>query len=327
MLTFLTLSLVFFMPHSFAQSSYVSAPSVQWSKTYTTGYLYEVVQADDASYMAAGGDRLVKVDNSGNILWEKQLPPVLPSDPQQYRYSANDIHALTKTIDGGYALAGHASNRNNSDEETSAAVLIKTDSKGAIQWNKTYGVHSQTWGFSLVQTIDKGYVLAGMAHTIPNSTMSDFSQTDIVLIKTDENGNEQWTQNFGDSQSTDIAFSVIESSDGGFAFAGQTKPGTTYNESYYYIVKTAPLSPTNSPTASSSPSAMPDLSLEILAVIMAILVAAICIVVTKFWNRNSVPSMRNIGRVPIFRFFQVKVKRTHILNFYSAISAHLKQPG
>jgi hypothetical protein len=125
---------------------------VQWQKSFKTGNLYTVAQANDGNYVAVGANRLIKLDTSGNILWDKELPPVLPNDPKQYRYSANDIHALTKTTDGGYALAGHAVNENYSNEETSAALLIKTDSKGVIQWNKTYGAEWHTWAFSVAQT-------------------------------------------------------------------------------------------------------------------------------------------------------------------------------
>lgn len=259
---------------------------MQWSKTFETGHFKVAVQANDGNYVVAGGNRIVKVDTSGNILWDKELPPVLPNDPQQYRYSANDIYSLTKTTDRGYALAGHAFNKNNSNQETSAAVLIKTDSAGAIQWNKTYGADRQTWIFSIVQTSDNGYALAGMAHTVPNSTLNEFSQTDMMLIKTDANGNEQWIQTFGGSQETDIAFSVIESTDGGFALAGQNKPGTRYNESYYYIVRTTHFSSTDSPTTNSPPIENPALSIEILAAIIAILVAAIIMVILALIKVN-----------------------------------------
>jgi hypothetical protein len=100
------------------------------------------------------------------------------------------MYALVKTSDGGYALAGHAVNSSR-NFSTSAAILIKTDSAGNILWNRTYGVDKQTWAFSIVQTIDNGYALTGMAHTLPNPEINHFKQTDMVLIKTDMNGNEQ----------------------------------------------------------------------------------------------------------------------------------------
>ncbi len=242
---------------------------MQWSKMYGSSYsdfFHAVVQADDGNYVAVAGDRLVKVDASGNILWDKELPPALPSDPEQYRYSGNDLSALIKTADGGYVLAGRAFNENINGGETAFALIVKTDSAGTIQWNKTYGESGQIWPYAIVQTGDNGYALAGTA------------SNDIILIKTDEDGNQHWTQTFGGIQSDDSAFSAIETLDGGFALAGQTQPGTTYSECYYYIVKTTPVSPSVSPTTSSS-TGLPSLPLEILTVISAILIAIICLTI------------------------------------------------
>jgi hypothetical protein len=262
--------------------------NLQWKKT---GGACAIVQDEKGNYIAAGGDRITKVDISGNTLWDKELPPVLPSDPEHYRWSANYIQAMTKTNDSGYALAGHTFNKNNSGEEASAAVLIKTDSSGAILWNKTYGADRQTWVFSIVQTSDNGYALAGMAHTLPNSNLNDFSQTDMVLIKTDEYGNEQWTQTFGGNQSTDIAVSIIETRDGGFALAGMTKPGTTFSEGYYYIVKTTPVLSNSS--AAFSTTETPVFSIEIFTVIVTILIVTIiCIVILALDKFNRVYSKK-----------------------------------
>ncbi len=106
-----------------------------------------------------------------------------------------------------------------------------------------------------------------MRHTVPNSTLGALTQTDMVLIKTDAAGNEQWLQTFGGSQGTDVAYSVIETGDGGYALAGQTKPGTTFNQSYYYIVKLASIEGVSQIAGFSN--GIPPMSLAILAVIAA----------------------------------------------------------
>ena len=247
---------------------------IEWNKTFGMGYFHAVVQADDGSYVAAGGLRLMKVNASGGIVWDKELPSVRENDQQQYRFSGSDIYALIKTSDGGYALAGHAVNSSR-NFSTSAAILIKTDSAGNILWNRTYGVDKQTWAFSIVQTIDNGYALAGMAHTLPNPEINHFKQTDMVLIKTDMNGNEQWTQSFGNSEDTEIAYSVVATADGGFAMAGRTNIGDVFKKDYYYIVKTTSVLPTASPTLPQSVNS-PMPSIETLAAIVAILTAIIC---------------------------------------------------
>lgn len=270
-----------------------AAGVLQWKKTMNTTGRYTVVQANDGNYIAAGGNRIAKVDTSGNILWAKELPPVLPSNSQQYRYSYNYIVALTKTDDGGYLLAGHTENeRNNTHERVSGGVIIKTDSEGTTQWNHTYGTDRQAWFFSAVKTSDKGYALGGMWHTLPDSTVNDFSQTDMILVKTDAAGNVQWNQTFGNSQSADHAFSLINTNDGGFALAGMAKPGTIYSEGYYYIVKTTSVSqPTPTPSSVQGDTTWGfTLSLELLAVITVILITIISL--TLIVKRRKKPSNR-----------------------------------
>ncbi len=265
-----------------------AAGEVQWRKTFGSAYNYVVVEANDGNYIVAGGNRIIKFDTSGNIKWNKELPPALPNDPSEYLYSFNNILAVIKTSDGGYALAGHTSNMKQSNEATSAAIFIKTDTNGNIQWNKTFGVEYQTWMFSVVQTEDKGYALTGMRHTVANSSLlNDFSQTDMVLTRTDESGNELWTQTFGDSQSTDKAFYGIVTSDGDFVLAGMTNPETTDSESYYYIVKTVFASQTT-PTADSQ-NWLPVLPLEIVVVIVAFLAAIIFAVILLIFKITKTP--------------------------------------
>ena len=69
---------------------------------------------------------------------------------------------------------------------------------------------------------------------------------DMWLVKTDSVGNEQWNQTFGGMMSTpdtDIANSLIQTSDGSFVLAGSTNPGSTSHGGYYYVVKTMSVSP------------------------------------------------------------------------------------
>jgi hypothetical protein len=256
---------------------------MEWRKTFGGGNFHAVVQADEGNYVAVGGQRLAKVDALGDILWDKELPSVRQNDPQHYRYSGADIYSLIRTTDGGYALAGHAVNRNTMfGVGASAATLIKTDSVGNIQWNMTYGVDKQAWAFSVVQTIDDGYALAGMAHTVPNPEMNNFKQTDMMLIKTDTNGNEQWTQSFGNSEDTEMAYSVVSTEDGGFALAGRTNIMDEFKKDYYFIVKTTSVLPTASPTPSQSGNSQ-KLSLEIgpITVIIAVIICMIVIALVK----------------------------------------------
>ncbi|MCD4840414.1 MAG: hypothetical protein K8R08_00155 [Methanosarcinales archaeon] len=93
---------------------------------------------------------------------------------------------------------------------------MKTDAEGTEQWNQTFGGDSSGRLYSLQQTFDGGYILGGA--TRPFKTGS----SDFWLVKTDKNGVELWNRTFG-GNFRDIAYSVQQTSDGGFIMAGVTR--------------------------------------------------------------------------------------------------------
>ena len=123
-------------------------------------------------------------------------------------------YSLVATSDGGYALAGYTSS-NNGD-----CLLVKTDADGNMEWNKTYGGALWDYAYSLVETSDGGYALAGCTHSVSNSIYDD-----AWLVKTDELGNMEWNKTYGTEDNYDGAYSLVESSDGGYALAGYRSYG------------------------------------------------------------------------------------------------------
>jgi hypothetical protein len=69
-------------------------------------------------------------------------------------------NTVVQTRDGGYAIASTA---DLGAGET--WLLIKVDSAGNIQWNKTYEVATPNAVWSLVQTGDGGYAMLGQSGT------------------------------------------------------------------------------------------------------------------------------------------------------------------
>ena len=102
---------------------------------------------------------------------------------------------VIETKDGGYAVAGNNENQ---------FLLLKLDSFGNIQWEKTYG---EGTAYSLVETNDNGYALAGTG-------------VNFNFIKTDSEGNLEWTKHYNQSDTPFHAQSVIQTSDEGYALAG-----------------------------------------------------------------------------------------------------------
>jgi len=91
-----------------------------------------------------------------------------------------------------------------------------------LQWQKTYGSSSNELGFSIATTPDDGYVLAGS--TVGNNgdvTTLNHGLSDAWIVRINASGGIIWKKTYGGS-STDYAYSIISSADGGFVFCGAT---------------------------------------------------------------------------------------------------------
>jgi len=120
---------------------------------------------------------------------------------------------LVKTVDGGYAGAGMANASGNLKHD---ALLMKFDSRGNLLWSKTYGDTQVDYFFTVSATSDGGLVAGGSI----NSSGYGAYDGDAWLVKTDVNGNIQWQKKYTDNSNAGSIRSVIQTSDGGFAFVG-----------------------------------------------------------------------------------------------------------
>lgn len=120
-------------------------------------------------------------------------------------------YSLVETSDGGYALAGY-SGAPDIAYGSADVWLVKTDAYGNIEWNQTYGKGTV---YSLVETVDGGYALAGFSDSVGGPR-------NVLLLKTDANGNMVWNHTYGGANDGE-ANSLVETSDGGYAIAGTTR--------------------------------------------------------------------------------------------------------
>ncbi|HEC78464.1 MAG TPA: hypothetical protein ENI34_04890 [candidate division WOR-3 bacterium] len=144
-----------------------------------------------------------------------------------YGGPANDMgYSVQELNDGGFIIAGWTQSYGAGGQDV---YLVKTDASGNVQWEKTYGGQYEEMGWSVIPTIDGGYMIAGYTYSFGNGN------GDMYLIRTDSLGDTLWTRTYG-GDSTDLAFSLIAASDKEFVLAGQTCTwGAGYND--VYIVK------------------------------------------------------------------------------------------
>jgi len=96
--------------------------------------------------------------------------------------------------------------------------LIKVDSSGNMEWNKTYGgqetISSTAGTLDMVQTNDGGYALS--CHTF--KTLGEEIDSGFWLIKVDSSGNMEWNQTHW---GLNHPYSLIQTADGGYAIVGE----------------------------------------------------------------------------------------------------------
>lgn len=140
---------------------------------------------------------VVKTNANGDSLWTKL-----------YGGSGSDIpRAVRITSDGGFIIAGTTKSF-GVNPAMGNMWLIKTNSSGDTMWTKTFGGTGAEDCYSVRQTKDGGYIMAGR------------TGNDIYVVKADSNGIQQWAKSYPLAGPNDAGRDIIQTSDGGYALAG-----------------------------------------------------------------------------------------------------------
>jgi len=198
-----------------------SKGDVEWFKTFggpKLDVVYSVQQTSDGGYIVAGYTEsygaggwdilLIKFDSMGNVEWFKT-----------YGGSADDwAYCVREAHDGGYVIAGVTRSWAFGGQDDEDVYIIKVDTQGNLQWNKTFGGPYWQGAFSLQVTRDGGFIVAGFGD-VPSRDAA--WNKEVLLVKLDSNGNVEWFKTFG-WEREEYARSVKETSNGGFIVAGST---------------------------------------------------------------------------------------------------------
>lgn len=214
-------------------------PDIQWQKCLggtSVDFSYCINQTIDGGFIVAGLSNsndgnvsghhgttgysdywLVKLNNIGSIEWQKTLGGTLTD-------CAYSIH---QTYDAGYIVSGYSYSNDgdvtghHGDSTTFDYWIIKVDSLGGVQWQQSFGGTNYDWGYSIQQTLDGGYIVAGASGSSDGDVIGNHGSNDFWILKLNSLGAIQWQKSLGGSKN-DNATSIQQTIDGGFIVSGFT---------------------------------------------------------------------------------------------------------
>jgi|GEM_PF-6940484 len=122
-------------------------------------------------------------------------------------------YSVVEVAGGGYAMAGYINVGVGNDD----FYLVRTDAAGGILWTRTFGGAGSDICYTLIQTSDGGFAMAGFTSVYAGND-------DFMLVKTDGNGDNAVTRTFGGA-GLQQCYTLIETADNGLALGGYTTTG------------------------------------------------------------------------------------------------------
>ena len=135
-----------------------------------------------------------------------------------------NANAIAQTTDGGYIMAGYTNSVNGditSNHGGNDYWVVKTDSAGTIEWQKTYGGTADDQAHSVIQTADGGYIVAGYSDSSNGDITNTHGDKDFWIVKLDNAGSIEWQHKYG-GDDKEFANEIRQTADGGYIIAGKT---------------------------------------------------------------------------------------------------------
>ncbi len=132
--------------------------------------------------------------------------------------------SIEQTNDGGYIAAGTSQSIDGDVTANNGYFdfwVVKVDASGNLEWQKALGGSDSDWAWSVQQTNDNNYIVAGFSESSDGDVSISYGGKDCWIVKLDQSGNILWEKSYGGSDD-DVARSIKQTSDGGFIVAGHT---------------------------------------------------------------------------------------------------------
>lgn len=132
---------------------------------------------------------------------------------------------IAQTADGGSIMAGYTFSNNgdvSGNHGGSDAWVVKLSSTGAIQWQRSLGGTADDQAYSVQQTTDGGYIMAGYTDSNDGDVAENHGTRDAWVVKLDSSGAIEWQHPYGGTYYEE-ALDIRQTSDSGYIMAGNTE--------------------------------------------------------------------------------------------------------
>lgn len=209
-----------------------SIGTIQWQRCYggsNEENVKSIQQTTDGGYIFSGStgseDGDVSSNHGGGDAWVVKIN-ALGAIQWQRCYGGSkseDAASIQQTVDGGYIVACTTTGSEDGDvtgiRGKEDAWIVKINDTGNLQWQKCYGGSSMDFAYSIRQTADNGFIIANTSWSDDGDLTGNNGYSDFWVLKTDQSGTFQWSENYGGS-GRDDANCVLQSSDGSYIIAG-----------------------------------------------------------------------------------------------------------
>lgn len=218
--------------------------NITWQKSYggtSVDGSSSIAQTTDGGYIISGSSSsyngnvtgnhggadawILKIDAIGTLVWQKVLGG----------YGLEIADDIAQTSDGGYIVAAYSSEVNGDitfNHGLTDYWVVKLSSTGTIEWQKSLGGSGSERLYTIKQTIDGGYILAGSSTSTDGDITGNHGTNDCWIVKINATGTIIWQKSIGGTD-VDSARSVFQNEDGTYiiaAYSASTNGDLTTNQ-------------------------------------------------------------------------------------------------
>lgn len=219
-------------------SALAQTPLIEWEKSFggtdfdiptssfrtsDNGYIITgTSNSDDGDLTVNYGSNdywVIKISSEGNLEWQKSLGGS----------NGETSYDVIQTKDSGYIISGFSRSNDNDVSSNNGGEdiwIVKLDSTGNIEWEKSYGGTLNENGESIVNTKDGGFIIAGNSTSNNGDVSNNYGDVDVWVLKISNIGLIEWEKNYGGT-GLDTGEEIFELNDGSFIVGGSTSSNDT----------------------------------------------------------------------------------------------------